>query len=75
MLSKLWKIWKQFGQLVGDFVARIFLTLFYFTILVPFGLVVRFFQDPLHLASDGQTSFWLKRAPRETSLSEAHREF
>ncbi len=75
MLVKLWKTWKQIGQMLGDLVARIFLTLFYFTVFVPFGLAVRFFQDPLQLASHGQTSFWLRREPREQSLRDAQREF
>jgi hypothetical protein len=75
VLSKLWKLWKQFGQLVGDFIARIVLTVFYFTILMPFGLAVRWFQDPLGLKPGSVASFWLKREARETNLSEARREF
>jgi hypothetical protein len=75
MLSKLWNLWKQFGQFMGDVIARIFLTLFYFTIFAPFALVVRLFQDPLQLKAHGQTSFWLKREARETNLTEARRSF
>ena len=75
MLAKLWKLWKQFGQFIGDFIARIFLTVFYFTVFVPFGLIVRFGQDPLQLKATDKASFWLKRESHETNLSEARRSF
>ena len=47
MLKRIWEGWKRFGQWIGDMLARVVLTVFYFTIFVPFGLGVRFFSDPL----------------------------
>ena len=41
LLKQLWKKWRAFGQVMGDFVARIFMTVFYFTIAIPFGIGVR----------------------------------
>jgi len=38
-LKKAWKKWRAFGQMMGDFVARIFMTVFYFTLAIPFGIV------------------------------------
>jgi hypothetical protein len=45
ILSKIWKIWKKFGLVTGNFVSAIFLTVFYFTffaiIAIPYRILVR----------------------------------
>src|SRR5262249_37750725 len=51
-LRRLWQGWKRFGRKMGDFQARIFLTIFYFVILAPFALVMRL-ADPLGLKKPG----------------------
>jgi hypothetical protein len=75
VFAKLWRAWKQFGQFIGDFIARIFLTVFYFTVFVPFALMVRWGQDPLQLKATDKPSFWLKHESQEANLSEARRLF
>ena len=64
-LKQVWKKWRAFGQMMGDFVARIFMTVFYFTIALPFGVGVRLLKDPLHLRS-GQSGWLLRETKRET---------
>ena len=49
VLRRLWQAWKRFGQFMGDMVARLVLTLFYFTLFVPFGLGVTLFSDPMQM--------------------------
>ncbi len=49
VLRRLWEGWKRFGRKMGDFQARVLLTVFYFVILAPFALVVRYKADPLGL--------------------------
>lgn len=49
-MRKLWSLWKRFGQAMGDFIARLVLTLFYFTIFAPFGLGVRLWGDYMYQA-------------------------
>jgi hypothetical protein len=68
-----WKRWTIVGEVYGDFQARLFATLFYFTILVPFGLGVRLTGDPLRLRGTGGT--WLKRAAVGSNLDDARRQF
>jgi hypothetical protein len=68
-----WKRWTIIGEVYGDFQARLFATLFYFTILVPFAAGVRLTRDPLHLHSTNRA--WLKRAPVGSTLDEARRQF
>ena len=37
LIKDFWHNWKAFGQFLGDWLARVVLTIFYFTILIPFG--------------------------------------
>ena len=71
VLRQAWKKWRAFGQVMGDFVARIFMTVFYFTIAIPFGIGVRLFKDPLRLKS--RWVGWLPREEREESVEAARR--
>ena len=71
LLKQLWKKWRAFGQVMGDFVARIFMTVFYFTIAMPFGIGVRIFKDPLQLKSQHTT--WLKRKTKADTIEDARR--
>lgn len=48
-LRRLWEGWKRFGRKIGDFQARVLLTVFYFVFLAPFALAVRSLADPLGL--------------------------
>lgn len=45
--TSLWARWKVFARRVGNFQARVILTLFYFTIALPFGVIYRLVADPL----------------------------
>jgi hypothetical protein len=71
LLKQLWKKWRAFGQVMGDFVARIIMTVFYFTVAIPFGIGVRVFKDPLHLKSQHTT--WLKRETKADTIEDARR--
>ena len=75
MVRKLWETWKRIGQQVGNFVARVVLTLFYFTLFMPFGVGVQLWSDPLRLKGSHEMSFWVGREPGEPSLDDARRGF
>ena len=77
-LRRVWEGWKVFGHYLGDFQARLLLTFFYFTVLLPYGLVIRAFGDPLHirLASRRRLqSAWATRRSEETDLARARQAF
>ena len=76
MLGKLWRAWKRFGQFLGDILARVVLTLFYFTVFVPFGLGITLFSDPLQIHEPASRT-WLPRDSQlgKPSLEEARRQF
>lgn len=71
-VRKFWDKWKQFGQVFGDFIGRLVLTVFYFTIFLPFGLGVRFFSDPLGI-KPGHRGEWVARTTKDHSLDDARR--
>ena len=56
------------------YTGRIFLVIFYFTIALPFGLLVRLTQDPLDIHNEMRAS-WVKREMKDKSLSDAERSF
>jgi hypothetical protein len=72
--NKLWRGWKRFGEILGNFLARIVLTIFYFTIFVPFALGVRLFSDPLRLKTQ-PGEFWLPRTTGDQKLEDVTRQF
>jgi hypothetical protein len=73
-LRKLWQIWKRIGQFIGDQIGRVFLTVFYFTLFMPFGLGVRFFGDPLALRPLSHAK-WLERKTRDLTFEDSRRLF
>lgn len=68
----LWDRLKIIASIVGDLQARVIVTIFYFTILVPFGLISRLTSDPLRRRVESIT--WLERSPLPTDLESAKRQ-
>lgn len=67
-----WDSWKRIGQIIGDFIGRLVLTVFYFTLFMPFGLGVRIWGDPLDVKSS-QKVRWLERSTRDLNFSDVRR--
>jgi hypothetical protein len=60
MFSRLWERWKSVAHAIGNFQARLLLSIFYFLLLAPFGLGVKLFSDPLGLKK-GNLPYWHPR--------------
>jgi hypothetical protein len=73
MLRRLWAGWKRVGRKIGDFQARVLLTVFYFVILAPFATGVRLFADPLGLKQPG--GWHPVSPPTDTAAQRAGRQF
>jgi hypothetical protein len=70
---RLWEGWKRVGRKIGDFQARILLTVFYFLVLAPFALGLRLLADPLGLKRPGG---WQAVPPRgATPIERARQQF
>jgi hypothetical protein len=63
----IWDRWKTIARHLGDFQARLVLTLFYFLVFGPVALVVRWSSDPLCIKA-GTPRGWCPRANSRHSL-------
>ena len=72
ILQRIWERWKVIAQIIGDFIGRIILSGFYFTIFVPFGLGVKYFSDPLEI-KDGHNVEWEERKTLDLSIDDVRR--
>ncbi len=71
----LWQGWKGIAAHIGDFQARLILTLFYFTVTAPVGAVLSIIGDPLRLRLKGSKAGWMRRSREEAGLSSARRQY
>jgi hypothetical protein len=71
-LQRFWDVWKRFGLFMGNLIGRIILTIFYFTIFLPFGLGMRLFGDPLAIKKEDDFS-WLDRETKDRTLKDTRR--
>ena len=72
LINRIWESWKKYGQIIGDFIGRLILMIFYFTILLPFGIAVRLFADPLNIKNP-LADKWAARGSKDQDLAEARR--
>lgn len=64
--------WDRFGviaSVIADVQSWLIVTVFYYTILVPFGLAARFMSDPLRMKEP--ESGWLEREPVPQDIDSA----
>ena len=73
ILRVAWDRWQIIAHINGDYVARVLVNVFYFTILVPFALGVKYFADTL--ASRNTSARWLDRKAVGAKLDEARSQF
>lgn len=66
-LKNLWSRWKRLARKIGDFQARVILTVLYAVAVLPFGLIVRFFSDPLHIKH--RPARWTERPQEAYDMS------
>jgi hypothetical protein len=72
ILKQIWSFWKVIAEAIGNVIGRLVLTIFYFTLLMPFGLGVRSRGDPLTLKRPRHIE-WEKRTIDIPSLDKARR--
>lgn len=74
-MKNLWKRWKRFGKKVGDFQARLILSLFYYLIPGLFALIVRLATDPLGVEQGTRHGWTQKSEPEGTIRERATKQF
>jgi hypothetical protein len=68
-----WERFKLISSVMGDSQSRFIMVVFYFTVLLPFGLGSRFLSDPLARKSATHPA-WLDRSPTAETLADAQRQ-
>jgi len=68
-LKKAWAAWKRIAHVIGDFQARVLLTVIYAVLILPFGLVIHFFSDPLNIKK--RPEHWLDHPQEASNLERA----
>jgi hypothetical protein len=75
-LGPVQRAWMRGAAVLGRVNARIMLTVVFFVVLVPIGLVLRCFRDPLDRSlEDGRGSQWVKREPEPPDLARYEQQF
>jgi len=75
ILRKSWEWWKRVARKIGDFQARIILTIFYFIILGPFALGLRMGSDPLAIKASTLRGWHPKTDGKGTPIEQATKQF
>ena len=58
ILTRIWDLWKKFARSLARIQTQILLTLFYFLIFVPFGLIMKLFRaDPLAIRPKNRSNW------------------
>jgi hypothetical protein len=71
---RLWDWWKPIAHKIGDFQARALMTVFYYVILGPLALVLRWRTDPLAIKPGTRRGWWLREAREGTPMAQARRQ-
>jgi len=71
-LKRLWEGWKKIAQKIGNFQARVLLTVFYGVLVLPFGLAARMFSDPLRIKK--KPTEWLQHPNEAYDLEWARKQ-
>lgn len=72
--KKLWDGWMKIARAVGNFNARVILSLFYLIFMVPMGLFVRASRDFLGLRRP-EGSGWIARGEAPRTIEESRKQF
>jgi hypothetical protein len=72
MFKRALRTWKRVAHAIGNFQARILLTVFYGLIVFPFGIISRLFSDPLRMKQ--RPTEWLDHPDENHDLRWAKRQ-
>ncbi|HKN17303.1 MAG TPA: hypothetical protein VJX47_10190 [Candidatus Sulfotelmatobacter sp.] len=71
-LKSLWEGWKKIAHKIGNFQARVLLTVFYAVLVLPFGLAARLFSDPLRIKK--RPTEWLDHPDEPADMAWARKQ-
>lgn len=73
--AQLWGRWSRFANRLGNYQSRVLLMLLYCSVVLPFGLGVRLFSDPLNIQKPPSNTAWEKGRIDEATKEASRRQF
>ena len=70
ILKTLWEYWKKFGKILGKINTTIILSVIYYLIISPIGLIKQ-----LVTPKQRQNSYWLDIKPIKPTLEESYQQY
>lgn len=74
VLQLTWERFSIIARIFGDMQARVIATLLYFTIILPFGVIMRSGDNPFAQRGSQSQAGWLEREPVDNTLEGAFRQ-
>ena len=74
LLRRAWEGWKKIAHVIGVFNTRVIMSILYFLIVLPFGLVFRVVSDPLQMKEPAGSN-WVALPQHAHNLDTAHDQF
>lgn len=75
VLKRVWRRWLKIARVIGNFQGQVILTLLYFILVLPFGIGVALFADPMNMKKSGKGSNFSKWKHPADNLETARRQF
>lgn len=71
-IKALWDAWKRLAHKIGNFQARVLLTVLYAIVVLPFGVAARLFSDALRIKN--RPAKWMDHPPEVYDMSWAQKQ-
>lgn len=71
-MKRIWQAWTRLVHKIGNFQARVVLTVIYAVLVLPFGVIVRLFADPLRIRK--RPTRWLDHPDEAMNMEWARRQ-
>ena len=69
ILSPLNKIWFKFGLLLGKIISPIVMSIIFFIVVTPIGLILRLFKkDVLNLKFNNNNTYWIEKSGPKSKM-------
>jgi hypothetical protein len=72
---RIWNGWLRFSRRMGNYQSRLWLALFYFVLVLPFGFAMRLFDNPLRTRRRDPHTAWASKQIGEQDLENARSQF
>ena len=75
MLRKLYQKWMVIANAIGNFNSRVVLSILYALVVLPFGLLVKIFLDPLRIKRSARGKGWSDVEAPTLTVEDGRRQF